>query len=83
MSTLNLKKVGSLIKVEFTDRADYYVNRYTTNFKFLQPSDGTGTVTVTIGGESYKLALITDIQISGVALVDQADFETKLAVVFP
>lgn len=82
MATLNFKKVGSLVKIEYTGLADRYVSTG-ISFDFTQPSDGAADVLVVIGGSPYKVAAITDIQINGTPVTNQENFETQIATVFP
>jgi hypothetical protein len=83
MATLNLKKIGSLIKVEYTGSADKYIHPSTAVINFIEPKNGTSDIFIQIGGINYYLSAITDIQIDGTPVTDQADFETKIATVFP
>lgn len=82
MATLNLTKIGSLVKVEFTGDPDRYVPLSPAP-EFIMPSDGTSNIRVVIAGKTYDLAAITDIQKAGVAVTNQANFETVIATVFP
>lgn len=83
MATVNFKSIGGLVKVEVSGQADTYFNKATTVVQFIAPSDGDANVVVTVGNTSVNVADITDIQIEGVAVTDQADFEEQIATVFP
>lgn len=83
MATLNLTKIGSLVKVEYTGGADRYVSSTNGALSFIAPADGAANVEIDLAGVHYSLAAITDIQIAGVAVTNQSDFETKIATVFP
>lgn len=82
MATLNLTKIGGLVKVEYTGRADAYFSK-NSPVSFIEPGDGSQNVEVSVAGTGYSLPAITDIQVSGVACANQTDFETKIATVFP
>jgi hypothetical protein len=82
MATLNLTKAGGNVLIEFTGEADRLVGTNALR-DFYMPSDGTSNVYISIAGKSYSLAAITDLQIAGVAVTNQADFLTKIATVFP
>lgn len=79
---VNLTKIGALVKIEATGQADKYVNS-NASVAIIMPSDGTAHILLQIGNFSTKLDDITDIQVAGVAVEDQADFETQIATVFP
>ncbi|HEX8333290.1 MAG TPA: hypothetical protein VF622_11735 [Segetibacter sp.] len=76
MSTINLTRIGNLVKVEVDDVLKGLFHQ--SQLKKLNPNGS-----IAIGDVYATFSAITDIKISGVAVTDLADFQTKIATVFP
>ena len=83
MPTLKLKAVGGLVKVEYTGEPDRYISPKTSFVNFQLAEDGSIISGITIGNVNYPASAFTDVQVDGVAIVDQADFDIQIAKVFP
>jgi hypothetical protein len=83
--SINFKKVGSLIKIERTGLPLYYYEIINTNFSFIKESDNKISIEiVNTNNPTLKFLYnsITDISIDSVAVVDEDDFDTKIATIF-
>lgn len=83
MATLNIKKIGSLVLLEYTGHADRLLSSTNPSLDIQMPLDGTSNILISLGGQNYSLTTITDLQVEGVSATNQADAFTKLATVFP
>jgi hypothetical protein len=83
MATLNLTKVGGLVLIEYTGRADKLISASNPLLEISMPGDGTSSVDINLAGASYSLTAITDLKVATVAASNQADALIKLATVFP
>lgn len=87
-TTINLKKIGGLVKAIIigdppgTERTVYEDRKLV---RFINPDEDpvSGDMRVTIGDQDLYLSVVTNVLFDGVAATDIADFEAKLPTVFP
>lgn len=68
MPTINLKKIGGMVKIEVNGAVKAYRNIAETSIYF--DVDGSGAESIIIGSTGYAVSGITQISFNGVACID-------------